>query len=112
MPWTLTVVVTPAALVVVLALLVSTGRLRDVLVGLSLLRLAIRHRPTSRICRSLTVGSGLTTRKLVGIHSISGGNRRKVLEHVLLSCRGVRSDLGAQAGIALRSVTLRSFEHW
>lgn len=103
--------VTPAALVVVLALLISAGRLRDVLIGLSLLRLAIRHRPTTRVGRCLTAGSRLATRKSIGIHSIGGRDRRKILEHILLNCRRVRSYLGAQARVALRSVTLRRFEH-
>ena len=57
MSWAIAMEIAPAALIVILALLVPSGCLRDVLVGLPLLILlvrTIRHRPSTRVCQPLT----------------------------------------------------------
>ena len=84
MPWAVSLEIAPAALMVILALLIPSGRLRDVFVWLSLLVLAIWHRPTTRVRRTLTTTRGLATWEGVGVNCICRGNRWEVLEHVLL----------------------------
>ena len=106
--------VTPAAMLTILTLLISSGCLRNVLVWLRLPLLVLTrgHRSSARSRRSLSTTRGLAARESIRVDWSRGWNRREILEYLLLSCGRVCSDLSAETGIvALWGVALRCFEH-
>jgi hypothetical protein len=84
MPWAVSLEIALAALMVILTLLIPSGRLRDMFVRLSLLVLTVWHGPTTRVRRTLTTTRGLATREGVCVNRICGGNGWEILEHALL----------------------------
>jgi len=106
--------VTPAAMLTILTLLVSSRCLCNVLVRLRLplLVLTIGYGSSTRSRYSLSVTSGLAARSCIRAGWSRGWNRWEVLEYLLLSSGRVGSDLSTETGVvALGVVTLRCFEH-
>lgn len=106
--------VTPAAMLTVLTLLVSSGCLRNLLVRLRLplLVLTIGHRSSARSRCSLSVTNGLAARRCIRIDGSRGRYRWEILEDILLSCGRVCGDLSAETGVvALWGVALSGFKH-